>query len=1324
MRFSAVICSLLIVIFFAGVLIPAGADAAIQDVDEFDAYVDDADLRSSWVVSDTKDTVFVKTPGYEVSTQSMKISYHNNASPYWTGVTMTFASVQDWSGFSNVSCRFMGMYPDDDPLGNSGEKFFLRVYDEWGGYVDGPKISNATKTYEWVYYSMDISGWANSGNVASVAVVLEPEDYGTGVFYVDRIRIDTGPPNTAYVDDDYCAGCANDGHVWDYDAFAKVQEGVDAVADGGTVMVAAGTYEEQVEITKDLTVSGGGGGGASVILSPDVLAKYFTTSKDNYPIVYIHDTANVTLEHLTVDGAGKGNDNYRFYGIAFNNAGGTVDDCVITGIMDTPFSGTQHGVGLYSWNDDTVSRNINVSDCTFVDFQKNAMALNADTDTPLTVDVTGNTITGAGTTTVTAQNGVQVWAAQGSGTVHDNTISGIGWDGASWVASSILSYYASLDITGNTVTGAQVGIYDYAASSMNVSDNDFTIENIGDGSYGILIYDPVELPPSPFDPLEEPESGASSMLFGTAATHSMTITENVVTFSGTDNTACYGIIAWAGVLPDDLDISVDRNEVTGFEIGIGFVSYDPTTAIFTNADANYNLLSGNNFGMYSDGDYMTVDGEYNWWGDASGPAHETLNAGALGDSVTNYIDFDPWLGSTNHAGVVPDYVTTNCTDHVTVDFVITRAGLSEEVRGYDLTFAVDNAVATVASANADITEGSYLSSVGTTQFYPVDNGDGSYKVSCAILGGDAGATGNGVLFSVELTPVAEGISDIAVTDFKLRDLDNNPLTTSSTNGSVRIDCTVPTMEPIAEAEGGWYNTAPVFSNFGFDDDINLDTAEYQIDSDGWVALFTGIDTTEWNDDGWVLPGFAGLSEGSHTVYFRVADDAGNWNGEGTPDTYSWQFNKDTVAPDPPADFAAAPGHNKVHLTWTNPVGDATFAGVELRRTGWTDYPEYATAAPAYPVDETGGDFVAQVTAEAYDDSVTVGRDIYYFSAFSYDLAGNYSAFDTGAADRATSYWLGDVNSPYDGMVNSSDLVVFSSTFAVSEGGGGWNNECDFGPTDDNSSYGIPLPDDVVNFEDLMIFAMIYGKVAPQGLTITLAELGKFGEQLDDLVGFELVEIEDASAPEGYVVLSVRLDNRAKSLKGFRVSFEAGTDAIEAIERGGIFGGGESLFFGTIDKEGSVVDICVAALGVNVPIKSSGEVARITVKAGDAEGSPRLGEIEVRDIGNRSFQIQGAEDFGPRFTPKTCALMQNYPNPFNPATTIAFDIVKAGRVTISIFDVSGRLVRTLVDETRGPGRHDVEWNCRDAGGSIVPAGVYFYRIDAGEFTATRKMILLR
>jgi hypothetical protein len=94
-------------------------------------------------------------------------------------------------------------------------------------------------------------------------------------------------------------------------------------------------------------------------------------------------------------------------------------------------------------------------------------------------------------------------------------------------------------------------------------------------------------------------------------------------------------------------------------------------------------------------------------------------------------------------------------------------------------------------------------------------------------------------------------------------------------------------------------------------------------------------------------------------------------------------------------------------------------------------------------------------------------------------------------------------------------------------------------------------------------------------------------------------------------------------------------------------------------------------------------------------------------------------------PDTFVLHANVPNPFNPATTIDYDVPAGGAdVTIAVFDVSGRLVRTLVDDRRGAGRYSVRWNGDDDHGASVATGVYFCRMNAGSFAHTMKMVLLK
>lgn len=88
------------------------------------------------------------------------------------------------------------------------------------------------------------------------------------------------------------------------------------------------------------------------------------------------------------------------------------------------------------------------------------------------------------------------------------------------------------------------------------------------------------------------------------------------------------------------------------------------------------------------------------------------------------------------------------------------------------------------------------------------------------------------------------------------------------------------------------------------------------------------------------------------------------------------------------------------------------------------------------------------------------------------------------------------------------------------------------------------------------------------------------------------------------------------------------------------------------------------------------------------------------------------------------LRQNYPNPFNPVTTIVFELSVSGNVSLRIYDTAGRLVRELVNERRSAGRHEEAWDGRDSSGRVVASGIYFYRLDAGSFARTRKMVLLR
>ena len=88
-------------------------------------------------------------------------------------------------------------------------------------------------------------------------------------------------------------------------------------------------------------------------------------------------------------------------------------------------------------------------------------------------------------------------------------------------------------------------------------------------------------------------------------------------------------------------------------------------------------------------------------------------------------------------------------------------------------------------------------------------------------------------------------------------------------------------------------------------------------------------------------------------------------------------------------------------------------------------------------------------------------------------------------------------------------------------------------------------------------------------------------------------------------------------------------------------------------------------------------------------------------------------------PKTFTLEQNYPNPFNPTTTIQFSLNTASPVKLTVFDILGQEVATLVNEYKSVGSHKVQWRA-----NTMPSGVYYYRLEADGFSKTHKMVLMK
>jgi hypothetical protein len=135
---------------------------------------------------------------------------------------------------------------------------------------------------------------------------------------------------------------------------------------------------------------------------------------------------------------------------------------------------------------------------------------------------------------------------------------------------------------------------------------------------------------------------------------------------------------------------------------------------------------------------------------------------------------------------------------------------------------------------------------------------------------------------------------------------------------------------------------------------------------------------------------------------------------------------------------------------------------------------------------------------------------------------------------------------------------------------------------------------------------------------------------------------------------------------------------------------------------------------------------VLIKIACGRGTDHLNSITVvKSTLNQPDQIPTSSP-GPEepTLPSDYALQQNYPNPFNPETVIAYELPRASKVELSIFNVLGQQVVTLVDSERPAGAHQVVWDGRDAAGRRVASGLYLYRLVTDSFAETRKMLLVR
>jgi len=533
--------------------------------------------------------------------------------------------------------------------------------------------------------------------------------------------------------------------------------------------------------------------------------------------------------------------------------------------------------------------------------------------------------------------------------------------------------------------------------------------------------------------------------------------------------------------------------------------------------------------------------------------------------------------------------------------------------------------------------------------------------------------------------------------------------------------------------GPYYNTISFDVPFtAYDATSGVQYVEFYYRRDGGAYVQYGSSFTV-SPIAFVAPG-----EGVYELYTIGTDNVDNV--EDAPVAADCTTEIDLTPPPAPVDLVALPGHNKISLSWTVPAArDAPIEGTLLVRRPWSiwAYPEYDDwGAPfGYPAHQANGFVVAFIPGtgdQTYeDDSFSdASRNVHYYTAFTRDSAGNYSIATSTAQDRSTSYWLADVREPtgtpgtYDGFVDYYDKVAYSYSYYSIEGDPQYDNELDVGPTDDNSRMGIPLTDNIINFEDLMILAMNYGRVYPTGIP----DEGLPDPTIGDYAVLAL-EWERAELVIGDVLeISLTLLNSEQPAKGVSSVVTFDSDALEFLSaiRGEFADDVEESFFFAREEAGRI-RIDFAVLGTETSMPGSRAVATLRFRVSSAEPSLLdIDEVTLRDVANADVacRTSGLDLAGGDEVSLRLRLGQNAPNPFNPRTVIAFDLPERCSVALRIYGVDGRDVVTLVDGPLDAGAHRVTWDGTDDRGADAASGVYFYVLDACGRRLSQKMVLMR
>jgi hypothetical protein len=496
---------------------------------------------------------------------------------------------------------------------------------------------------------------------------------------------------------------------------------------------------------------------------------------------------------------------------------------------------------------------------------------------------------------------------------------------------------------------------------------------------------------------------------------------------------------------------------------------------------------------------------------------------------------------------------------------------------------------------------------------------------------------------------------------------------------------------------------------------------------GGASLNTSTGVITWTPDCQAAEGGSGGDYGPFTLTATAATGEGGGS------------NAFTIhVTDTPTSIGPATAVSATQVLTGNPAGDKTqitlhftaasgTVSSKVYRAPFGHYPYYddaggavPTAPGAYPPPALW--VLTTVTSDGGQDVPPV-RDFWYYVVYDVNACGDVStpsAVTTGTLD----YHLGDVSDGIthgqgDNLVQTSDISELGAHYGISLAPSDPLGYLDVGPTTTGYVDGRPLTDQLVNFEDLILFAINYARVSSPA---TRPASDVAGGDPKSITADELLLSSPDHVSTGEVSSAALTMRGTGVVQGLSIHLSWNPDVVVPTS----FAGGQLLHdLDGVAFSAKAGSVDAAVLGLGRGLSGEGELASVTFRV-IAAGDPKIAiaSVDARDTKNQPIHVGTSREAQAPQVPLITAMQSVTPNPFRGGVALGFALARPDRVQFDIYSVDGRRVKTVTSGAFDAGEYSFTWDGRDEGGNAMSAGVYYARLVAGRLRFSRTLTLLR